>query len=140
MGSGTKYYLPKAFYIHFDGIDDERENLVEIVNGLLDMKGEGGWAVSAPQLAAFVQALEEHFEHEEAYMEKFGYPGLDWHRDHHSECLQRAKNILAESERRGGVDDALIERCFVEVIHEIARGDLKFGEFVDGKNIVLDKD
>jgi len=140
MGSGTKYYLPKAFYIHFDGIDDEHEHLVEIVNGLLDTTGEDGWTVSAPQLATFVQAMESHFHHEERYMEDLEYPGLEWHRNHHAECLQRAKDILAESERRGGVDSELAERCFVEVIHEIARGDLKFGEFVEGRNLDDGKD
>ena len=139
MGTGSRFQLPSAFHIHYDGIDDEHEELVTIVNGLLALRGQGRGAIHAVQMRTFVESLEKHFENEKNHMENLAYPGLEWHREHHAECLERAQALRAESDRRGGVDDEIIEKCFEEVVHEVARADLKFCEFLDGLNLERDE-
>jgi hemerythrin-like metal-binding protein len=131
MSKGEKFFLPSAFHIHYDGIDAEHEELVRIVNGLFAAKHTDGHRPDS--LEPFIRLLGIHFENEERHMAALAYPGLAWHRDHHAECLARARELALECERRGGIDDEIIDRCFEEVVHEVARADLKFGEFVEGR-------
>jgi hemerythrin-like metal-binding protein len=134
MGKGEKFFLPQAFHIHYDGIDAEHEELVRIVNGLFNAQQSGGHNNQPDSLEPFIRLLGVHFENEERHMAALDYPGLEWHRDHHAECLARAQDLALECERRGGIDDEIIDRCFEEVVHEVARADLKFGEFVEGRD------
>ena len=135
MVADPRFFLPRAFHIHYDGIDDEHEALVGIVNGFFALRESKGEKELSDQLGIFVKLLRSHFDNEEHHMAALGYPGLDWHRDHHADCLTRAEDLISESERRGRIDDDIIERCFEEVVQEVARADLKFGEFLKGRGL-----
>ena len=84
----------------------------------------------------FVDRLTAHFRHEEGLMRDLGYSGLEWHADHHAECLKRVENLIAGMQAQGYADIRELRVCFHDIIHDIVHADLKFGEFLDGAGLI----
>jgi hemerythrin-like metal-binding protein len=131
----NEFVLPKAFYIHFNDIDPQHEALVGIVNDCAAHLSDGVLKDFERPFATFVEKLTAHFHHEEEQMRDLGYTGLEWHADHHRECLRRVTELVTQIRGQGYAGIRELRVCFHGIIFDIAHADLKFGEFLDGQGL-----
>ncbi|WP_419784509.1 bacteriohemerythrin [Maridesulfovibrio sp.] len=77
-------------------IDDQHKELVEMVNGVLEAfeRGEKDTAIDK-LLKQLKEYTVHHFNAEERYMEKIGYPDLGEHRRMHAALKQSVKSLQA---------------------------------------------
>lgn len=127
-----EFVLPSTFYIHFDEIDPQHEKLIDIINDCADRLVDGVLDDFQEPFEEFTSRLVAHFNHEEDHMRDLGYSGLEWHADHHQDCLNRLRKLIDEMESKGYADMHDLRVCFHDIVHDIAHADLKFGEFLEG--------
>ena len=130
MNRTRPFSLPDAFSIEFDGIDAEHQMMVDILNDFarrIDVGGDGDYETG---FADLIRCMSDHFANEEAYMKQFGYAGLDWHREHHRECIAACQGLLDDCRGTGTVKPETIRACFHQIVTDVARSDLKFKEFL----------
>lgn len=82
---------------------------------------------------SMIYEAENHFIHEEAFLEKVEFPGLTKHKKYHEELLMQAKQVKEICE---GVDkDRDLMGCFDAMekflIDDILNGDLQFVSFLE---------
>ena len=130
------FALPPTFYIHYDDIDPQHEDLIDIVNDCVARLVDGVLEDFEEPFRIFVEHLTAHFSHEEDLMRDLGYSGLDWHADHHADCLKRVENLIAGMQAQGYVGIRELRVCFHDIIHDIVHADLKFREFLDGAGLI----
>jgi len=130
------FALPTTFYIHYDDIDPQHQGLIDIVNACVAQLVDGVLEDFEEPFNIFVDRLTAHFRHEEDLMRDLGYSGLEWHAEHHAECLKRIESLIADMRAQGyaGIQDLRV--CFHDIIHDVVHADLKFGEFLDGLGLI----
>lgn len=130
------FVLPPTFYIHYNDIDPQHEGLIDIVNACVAQLVDGVLEDFEAPFNIFVDRLTAHFRHEEDLMRDLGYSGLEWHAEHHAECLKRVESLIADMRAQGyaGLHDLRV--CFHDIIHDVVHADLKFGEFLDGLGLI----
>ena len=135
-GSGARQFiLPQAFHIHFRDIDPQHEGLVDVINDCADQLVDGELREFESAFSAFVARLTSHFKYEEDQMAELGYHGLEWHREHHQECLSRVRDLIETMREQGYASLQDLRICFHDILHDIARADLKYGEFLDAQRL-----
>ena len=130
------FALPTTFYIHYDDIDPQHQGLIDIVNACVARLVDGVLEDFEEPFRIFADRLTAHFRHEEDLMRDLGYSGLEWHAEHHAECLTRVENLIAEMQAQGYAGMRELRVCFHDIIHDIVHADLKFGEFLDGAGLI----
>lgn len=125
------FELPDAFLIKYDSIDEEHQQIVARVNTLLDISKNGSSEVFEDAFESLIETVKAHFRHEELLMADVGYDGLEWHAAHHTESLVALRDLYDTCLKKGKVETADIFFCFDHVIKDVAKADLKFGEFLD---------
>lgn len=128
------FKIPEIFSINYGSIDEEHQSLVAHVNTLLVIAENGSPQNFKNEFEALLDELVTHFKHEEALMDKAGYTGLTWHSNHHNESLNALKDLYSSCEGKGKIDTSDVYFCFDQVIKDVAKADLKFGEFLDATN------
>lgn len=93
----------KTLDIGVAAMNDEHHGLLDIMNELYDAHAAGkqGAAINA-LVAKLGAACTEHFAHEEAYMQRVGYPGFDSHKLLHTKLLTRYGELAAQMRAGGG--------------------------------------
>ena len=124
------FALPTSFFLHFDDIDPQHIALVEQINLCVSKLEDGILENFEPLFAEFLRQMAAHFEHEEGHMLDLGYSGLDWHRHHHAECLERVHRLILDIREQGYAGIRELRICFDDIIYDIVHADLKFGEFL----------
>ncbi|MEQ8229775.1 MAG: hemerythrin family protein [Rhodospirillales bacterium] len=127
-----EFVLPRAFYVNYGDIDTEHEALIRIINDCAETLVDGVLEDFEEPFTEFVECLVAHFEHEEDYMRDLGYCGLEWHIEHHKECLQRMQKLIDNIRDKGHAGLHDLRLCFHDIIYDMAHADMKFGEFVVG--------
>lgn len=130
------FKIPGAFKISYDGIDAEHEALVDIVNSCLDQCIDGKLQDFGPLINTLLGCMEDHFHNEEEHMQSVGYSGLEWHQIHHADCCDRLRTVIEGCHLRGFADANAINNLFDDIIHDVARADLKFREFLEDKGLI----
>ena len=131
------YFLPTAFQLGIQEVDDQHHALVDLTNVCADLIEAGQEKDACPPLTKFMRLLEHHFREEEAMMERSGYPGLDWHRAHHDDALQMTQKIFDVCRDKKQVTAADIADLFNNVVMDIVRADLKFAEYLEGRGDLI---
>lgn len=117
-------------------IDDQHKTLFKAVNDLHEAFRTGAAKEQVARAVAFlVNYTVEHFRDEEAFMERYGYPGLDPHRAEHMLLLDEVK---AFSDRLQTNPDQVrpmeIARFLGDwLTHHINQVDQKYAEFIKQK-------
>jgi hemerythrin-like metal-binding protein len=129
------FVLPQAFHIHYKDVDPQHEALVDIINDCAERLEDGELSDFGPLFSEFFDRVSRHFDYEEEQMAVLGYVGLDWHKEHHQECLERVRSLIDTMRDRGYACLQDLQVCFHDILHDIARADLKFGEFLDEQRL-----
>ncbi|NMM45047.1 hemerythrin family protein [Rhodospirillaceae bacterium KN72] len=127
------YFLPTAFQLGIQEVDDQHHALVDLTNVCADLIEAGQEKDACPPLKKFIHLLEDHFHKEEAMMERMGYPGLDWHREHHADALRVTQKVFDTCRANEQITAGDIADLFNNVIMDIVRADLKFAEYLEGR-------
>lgn len=88
-----------TFSVNVNQIDEEHKKLVELTNKLHDaMRSGQGKMVVGEVLDELVEYTKTHFTHEEALMEKAGYPGLASHKLVHNRLVNQVNDLKTQNE------------------------------------------
>ncbi len=128
------FVLPDSCALPCAEIQAEHELLVGIIN-----RGRDALRLAPkPDPQLFHALLQEllaasvaHFAHEEAIMEKSGYPDLASHRAHHANCVRRLEqtgDMLLTGEIEPG--RFFLDELFDLVLDDIIRADGGFKAFI----------
>lgn len=128
------FKIPDAFLINYGSIDDEHQSLVAHMNTLLKISENGSADNFERAFEALIDEFKTHFLNEEALMAEAGYDGVNWHAKHHAENLAEVLGLYSSCQEKGKIDPSDIYACFDQVIKDIGKADLKFGEFLDSTN------
>ncbi len=117
-------------------MNHEHRVLLDLMNKLHDLAERG---VTGPEAIAALEALQkatvDHFAHEEAYMDKMGYPGAARHKVIHASLLER---FGAEAEKvraaNGEVGRSFFDFLTYWLSAHIKGIDKKYGAHVAGQN------
>lgn len=75
-------------------IDEQHKKLVGMINTLFDsMKSETDDTVLLSIVDEMVKYAVEHFNTEERYMEKMGYPEFERHKSEHQDFVEKATQV-----------------------------------------------
>ncbi|HEV2286831.1 MAG TPA: bacteriohemerythrin [Steroidobacteraceae bacterium] len=92
--------------LNVPAMDHEHETLIGHMNAVHALHTAGaGRAALGPALEKLVAYTRRHFEHEEAYMEQIGFPGLRLHAGVHRQLLARVGEFAAEFARTGALSE-----------------------------------
>lgn len=139
MGEHVEQFsLPDVFKIDFDGIDAEHEAMVDILNDFAKDIEKSLVTDFEAALGKLIASMKGHFQNEEAYMKQYGYPGLDWHHEHHNECIEACEKLIRECRQAGQASIDVVRNCFHQVVFDVARADLKFREFLVDEGILAE--
>lgn len=116
-------------------IDQEHEGLLAQLNALIDLLSDHApIATWLPELDRLIDAVTEHFAHEEQIMDNIGYPGYLAHRQQHQHLLQEVAEFRARTaaEGRPAADDTLETARFLKfwVLKHMVQEDAKIGHYI----------
>ena len=85
-------------------MNDEHHGLLDIMNQIYDAHAGGKRGATINALVAKLgDACTAHFAHEEAYMQRIGYPGFNKHKALHTNLLTRYGAFAAQIRAGGGL-------------------------------------
>jgi hemerythrin-like metal-binding protein len=126
--------LLSSLQVGHEPIDDDHRRLFDMVNRIIEsieQKADPG-----TNLAAFMGALESHFQWEENFLQEIDYPRTEEHAAYHQELLARAGQIQRQYKKGAGDrGKELIDDLISLVLADILMGDLKFKSFLIEKKL-----
>lgn len=114
-------------------IDNEHRELFGIINGAMELLGEeAGTVASVKNLVLHLKKYaEQHFAHEEAYMEKISDPELERQKKEHAEFAEKINSVdlegLTEENGREALQD-LVNYLAKWLYHHILGSDIMIGK------------
>lgn len=128
------YYFTDDCLIGVEMIDREHRELFRIINDIAELLGkeyiEDKYDLICGLLEQLKQYAEEHFKHEEEYMETIRHPELELQRKQHQVfCakIHEADVLLAQSEQEEFLDD-LLKYLVTWLYRHIIGSDLMIGK------------
>lgn len=118
-------------------IDDDHKMLFSIVNNLIEEVNEAT-EIEPREIESLFEALvnyvDTHFAREEQFLEQFGYPELDAHRDKHDALRQQIDGIA--NDYKSAPDSIDLEKVCVFLINwlsqHILKSDMDYVPYVTG--------
>jgi diguanylate cyclase (GGDEF)-like protein/hemerythrin-like metal-binding protein/PAS domain S-box-containing protein len=109
-------------------IDDEHRRLFEIANTILSSMGLNGDGADVPSLVdALLAHIEEHFVHEEQWMESVKFPEIESHKELHRRLMAQAGYLVARFKRGETTVGALLGFVVRDVVAaHMLQEDLKY--------------
>ncbi|HHN65637.1 MAG TPA: bacteriohemerythrin [Nitrospirae bacterium] len=121
----------------FDEIDSQHKELFRRINEFhMACKLGKGRDVVEDTIGFLSDYVVTHFSTEEAYMEKYNYPGYLSHRAQHETFMKNLKNIREELDREGSTVSLVIgiNNMIVQWLQaHIRRVDKKLAEFLNSR-------
>ena len=123
----------KVFEIGVDCIDNEHREMIRIVNKMKKACEQQNYSECHQIASRLVRYSIGHFQHEEDYLEKVGFPRLNSHKKYHNELLQEVDTI-----RKNCTDLSVghsVQECLDSmeqlIIDDILTGDNDFVSFLE---------
>ncbi len=114
------------FLIGDQQIDSQHKTLIELIEQIDDMKNSQDDGL----LDKIVSYAQSHFEAEESYMEKVGYPDLDIHRKQHKKLTRILEAYKNDYDNNKINLFAFKNFLFFWVRDHIMDEDMKIGHFI----------
>lgn len=128
------YYFTDDCLIGIETIDNEHRQLFRIINDIRDLLDneilEDKYDRTREMLEQLEQYAEEHFKHEEDYMEKINHPELQLQKKQHLEfCskIDEADAVVPSNEQQAFLDD-LLKYLVTWLYRHIISSDLMIGK------------
>ena len=116
-------------------LDNEHRELIDAINRLYEaVRDKRGEEVLGDILGMMESYTVDHFAHEEALMDKYGFSGLEEHKKAHQELI-KAVEELKEKASTGTEDLArqLLKFLRYWLLEHIVEVDKKYGSFLEAR-------
>lgn len=122
-----------AMKIGLEFIDQDHQHLLKIMQETKLAIEQGNDELCVMLLTSLLNEAKAHFEREEEFLSKVGYPGLDQHKIYHQELLVKANTTKRICQ--GIETEHDLRECFNGManflIDDVLRGDLMFKSFLE---------
>lgn len=127
---------PARLALNVDEMDGEHRRLIELMNRLQKLYIDlAPAAEQGKAFAALADFTKRHFEHEEAYMERVGYPGLRIHQGVHRNLMSRLNEHALEFRQGGRFSDGLFVFLHMWLRSHICGVDMKYADHVHAAGV-----
>ena len=115
-------------------MDDEHKKLIALMEKLYQAEeSDADFKVQAQAFKELVHFTKEHFEHEEAYMEKIGYADLEKHKRIHVELLRKAVEYYNAFIESGRLPSSLFDFLNLWLLSHIKGIDAQYADATNSK-------
>lgn len=122
-------------------IDDQHQELFRRVSEFIQaVQGEGRWEEKQDKVKETMDFMQEyvvtHFDDEEEYQRKIGYPGFAEHKKAHQKFKEEVGKYVKKLEVEGYSEELVQEfggKLMTWLIHHVAGTDQKIGEYVSSQ-------
>jgi hemerythrin-like metal-binding protein len=125
-------------------IDKQHQMLIEHLNNLARaLESHQGPSKIVSTLSFLIDYAQFHFSTEEKHMTANNYPGLEDHKEKHDEFRKTLGDLEEDFREEGatpGLADSLDTLLVNWLIKHIQGVDIKFGEFLKAKGIVVEEE
>ena len=126
----------ESFSVGVEKIDSQHRQWIELINALDEALGRGKpeqlGQVKRESIEAMIAYARFHFEFEETFMKKSGYPHLVAHREDHNRLRVILAQIQADSKRGFQPLNTQLMNIMMNWMKEhIMKEDKKIGDYVD---------
>jgi hemerythrin len=119
-----------------ESMDEEHRRLVELMNRLQHLFQEGAPAAEQGKaFAALADFTQRHFQHEEAYMESVGYPGIAVHKGVHRNLMEKVNEHAKGFKQTGKFSEALFQFLHMWLRAHICGVDKKYAVHAHSKQV-----
>lgn len=128
----------EAFEIGIAEIDGDHRDLLALMRDIHAAFEAGDRRRGDALLTELVAAAADHFRHEEEFLGRIGYPGLDIHAEYHAELLDRAEAMRRSWSSRSGhaVTKTSLDGLFSFLVDDIINGDLRFKSYLEHRGLI----
>ena len=125
--------ITPSFEIEVETIDNDHRRLVDFTNQITAAIDDQQYAECARLVPDFIALSKRHFAREEALLDKFDYPGIDQHRQHHTGLDDKMETMLTLA---GRVEDNRLARetlrreVFFFLMDDVINEDMDFKKFL----------
>lgn len=128
--------LSQTFLLECEELDKDHKRLIEMVNDISDVIDSGKTDSCKSMVLELVNFARAHFNREEKFLTKAGYPDVGKHRRHHRQLDHKMEHILefadkvAVNEMAG---ESLKKELVYFVMDDVITTDMDFKEFIADK-------
>jgi hemerythrin-like metal-binding protein len=115
-------------------VDTQHKNLFQALNrlGAAFQKGTAGEEVKT-SLAFLAEYTVDHFNAEEAFMQKMGYPKFTAHRMQHSQLVSKVQNLVVKLDEGFMITGDVISFFSDWLVDHINASDMDYVRYAKGK-------
>ena len=131
-----------SFELEFEPIDRDHRRLTDMINDILAAIDAGSPDECEHLVPDFVEFAKKHFQREDAFLEKVGYPNRKWHVEHHSDLDNKMDHIvhLATQHNNSKVaQDTLRKELVYFLMDDIINADLDFKPYLIEQGVIEEK-
>lgn len=131
-----------SFELEFEPIDRDHRRLTDMINDILAAIDAGSPDECEHLVPDFVEFAKKHFQREDAFLEKVGYPNRKWHVEHHSDLDNKMHHIvhLATQHNNSKVaQDTLRKELVYFLMDDIINADLDFKPYLIEQGLIEEK-
>lgn len=123
------------FSVHVDEMDRQHQVWFQCINDLIEaISSQQGVSALDRVFPEVIRYTEYHFQEEEGFLEKSGYPDLERHRLEHRRFEERMRELYrAYKEEDAPISLAVLEQLVNWLKDHILGTDMRYGEFVKQK-------
>jgi hemerythrin-like metal-binding protein len=122
--------------LNVEPMDGEHRQLIELMNRLQHLYLKGAPAVDQGKaFAALANFTLYHFEHEEAYMQGVGYPGLAVHMGVHRNLMNKLNDHAKGFKQSGAFNDGLFRFLHMWLWAHICGVDTKYAAHAHARKV-----
>jgi len=123
--------------VGIDWIDRQHQELFKRINSFLEGMQKGKGKEELEELMDFLaNYVQEHFQTEERYMQKYNYPGLSEHKKQHQSFIQEVENLKGKFAEEGPSLTLTLQaqnKISNWILNHIKKVDMEMGAFLKGK-------
>ena len=128
--------LSSSFELECDLLDQDHKRLVDMVNEIVKEIDAGNAGACKKLVPAFIDLAKRHFDREEAFLDKIGYPDVDQHHEHHHSLDEKMDHMLAFAETAADNElarESLKKELVFFVMDDVITADMDFKSFIKEK-------
>ena len=130
--------LSPSFELKYQPIDNDHRRLAEIITDIVKAIDEGRSDECDQLVPYFVKTAKQHFLHEEAELEKIGYPHLEKHHAHHATLIEKLETMQELARNVGNSElarETLRKELVFFLMDDVINADLDFKDYLEAKGL-----
>ncbi len=122
----------ESFELGVEEVDSEHRELFDIALELDQAAQRHDLEKCSTLVDHFIESSKRHFENEEAFLARVGYPDIEVHSKYHKSLVDKAQALKVTCDKE--IESERMEKCYVDTINllldDIVRGDLSLKSYL----------